>query len=804
MARTPEEIKEGNRLRKQEQRKREKAEKLTAKSQQAALASTEEERQKYTDEHARNLAWATEQDKKGVFYEGECLPHLDLFKMYYGANIHEVEVDDEDGPKRKKKAKKNWPNPSLQKITIKAVSYSEERDLGDGVKLSVDMPIEPDCIEGCDHKLCGIAHRQDKEVNDIVSFRRWLDLRNKARLDLFWLGRLQGYGLYHMSHQQVCDQFVQKKFQGMYFPGYTLDDFHSMMRKQKRYANLGIPAGVTTPVETREMMLLEPRSSYKSTINRIDVCQWLINAPDCRIMFITSTKDLAEEFATDIKKAHFYLADGAKPSAFQMLFPEFILTGRDGFSEQSLECPARIHHQPQPSVWASSMQIASTGKHCDICKFDDAVELKNSDTPEKRESLKHKINAYEDVRDPWGFTDVCGTRYFTTDWYGTRQLPQDENSKEVAPLLYSCRSSWELTPGDQKLFAGGHLTVRDVIQQRRAALVHPYKLTWEELSRTFKKKGDRSFRNQQLNIATDPKEDELFIHLFHEDVLRAHTYARSAAPKDMEIIQTWDTAYSEHRTADYSVGALLGIYKDKNNQPGVVVLDLVYDKWASGELASNMLAFYEKHRASVSKVYIEEANGIEFLMRNIQNLAKIRGSDFGNPGTFRLCERSNKSDAKYSRVRNLEFLLSNDRFWIVSGSWLDDLYKQFTDFCGKKSTQTKKDDIPDSISLVTYHLPITALQRNPDPRDIEKEHEERMAKAANEAAYNRTFGSPGTYKHPVASPPPVSVSQWVKRQRGYTPPPEPQVDLRPPQNPRADQLKKIIGKMNILPPGMRI
>jgi hypothetical protein len=138
-----------------------------------------------------------------------------------------------------------------------------------------------------------------------------------------------GYGLYHSAHKYVCDQFVQKYFEGLYYPGYTLDDFHDAMKRQKRYANLGTGV-VPGETETREMLLLEPRSSYKSTINRIDTVQWLINCPDIRIMFVTAFKELAKEFAVDVKKNNFYLSSHGSPTAFHLLFPEYVLTGIDG------------------------------------------------------------------------------------------------------------------------------------------------------------------------------------------------------------------------------------------------------------------------------------------------------------------------------------------------------------------------------------------------------------------------------------------------------------------------------------------
>jgi hypothetical protein len=515
-------------------------------------------------QHEMDLTWAQQQDASGKFYKSECRSCVTLLGIYEGGGLHQEESDEETSGSKKKKQKQVIPNPSTTKVTISATEFN-------------GIPINIDCEDPELSKL--------KEVDEIVSFQRWLDLRAKARRDLFWLGRLLGYGLFASSHQYVCDQFVQKNFEGMYFPGYTLDQFHAMMKKQKRYANYGTDV-VLGETETREMVLLEPRSSYKSTINRIDTVQWLINCPDIRIMFITAFKELAQEFAADVKTANFYLSPQGTPSSFQLLFPEYILTGIDGTSEQPMWCPARNLHQPQPSVWSTSMESSSTGKHCDLCKFDDAVDPKNSADDEMRAKLKFKINGYDDVRDPWGFTDFCGTVYFTNDWYGTRLLPEDEDSKEVAPLLYSRRGSWELDAEDFAAYVRpendpDRLTVRQIISQRKAKLLHPYKLTWKELDKILKKKGLRSFKNQQLNEATDPKSVTNFINQFKKEILEAHCYPRESAPKVGDIWQVWDTAYGEKATSDYSCGVTGMVYQRADGKYALCVLEIVFGKWRS-------------------------------------------------------------------------------------------------------------------------------------------------------------------------------------------------------------------------------
>ena len=751
--------------RKRNQRAREKQEREKLAALQPARP-TEEQINNRLSQHVRDLEWAQEQDAQGIFYKSECRPLVQLLAIYEGANINEKELEEEDEPLEKKKReikdKQRRPNPSVDAVSIRAIELIDS-----GIKVL----FEPDEWEY--ETLAGqkVNLRRLYEVDEVVSFRRWLDLRDKARKDLFWLCNLVNMSMYHKSHQMICDKFVQKNFDGLYFEGMNRGDLPGLFEKQVRVDRDG-----KTPTKT--MMLFAPRSGRKSTIDGIDAVQWMLNCPDARILIATAFRDLAKQLFGEIK-AYFYLPMSGDPTAFQILFPEYVLYGRAGSSDSPIKCPAALFKSKDPHVWKTSMESSSTGKRCDIRKLDDVVDYSNSNTEELRQTLVRKINATGDLVEPWGFTDVIGTRYFTKDWYGTR-MGRDEEGNEPEPYSYLSISAWIPKPQYRALYEQLLKEPNGMfkVTEEMVDLWFPQKLPFKALRSKLREKKEISFKNQQLNIATDPKEIDLYINQFDLDTLRAHQYDRTAAPQNMEIIQTWDIAYSEHsRTSDYSVGVTLGIYKNKNNEYCVVVIEVFFDKWKASELASNMIKYYEKHRPKC--VYIENSNGVNFLMENIKNYAKLRGSDiFSN---VRQRPVSNKPNAKRERIKDVEFLLGHDRLWFVGGHWIDETYKQLTEYTGGKSTTYRKDDIPDALSLgITSHLPSTALQHNPDPKDVEKEHEQRQAKAAKDAAYNRMFGNHSptrTPQQPAAAPTP------------------------PPQNPRAEQLKKLLGK--ILPPGMR-
>ena len=691
-------------------------------------ATPEEIGQRRT-QNARDLEWAQAQDLTNRYYKSECRSCVDLLAIYEGANVLDKESQDKDadeetsGSKKKPKKEENRPNPSQQKITIRALETN-------GILIEPNHPIE---------------FRQYYEVNEVVSFQRWLDLRDKARQNLFWLGRLLGLGLFHSVHQYVCDQFVQKNFDGLYFPGYNIDDFHDMLRAQKRFATDG-----ETPC--REMLLLESRGSYKSTINRADCISWLINCPDIRIMFITATRNLAKKSAKHIK-SYFYLKPKETPKAFHLLFPEYILRGVDGESEAPLECPARIHRQTEPSLWVTSMESTMTGDHCDVRKADDIVVPKNSANKELREALKFEFDGTDDILDQWGFSDVIGTPYFTDDWYGTRSRP-DEDTGEVTPYKFSRRGCWTLKTEYVLDYQSGQLRLKDITEDM-VTLTFPYKLSWKELRKTLNKKGERSFKNQQLCEATDPSVDDDYVNQFTMEVLRAHTHPPSGAPKsaDVEIYQAWDTAWNDTSTSDFSAGATVAIYKNQAGQYAACVLEVIFGKWKSSELVKNMVMFYEKWKPK--RVLIEKVNAAEYIDLAIKQQAILMGnSTIRDVIYWRPVDVQSK--AKRNRIMILELLLNEDRLCFCTGLWIDEMYKQLTRYTGEHSTSTRKDDIPDALALMLHFFPrgsygpVIATESVVDDPDLERRRA--MMKAQHKEMFGPRYQQPQAITPPTAEP----------------------------------------------------
>jgi predicted phage terminase large subunit-like protein len=711
------------------------------------------------------LAEVEHLDKEGKRFKSEARSYTKLVRLYYG-QPETGDADEELGgelekTKKEKKKGSKRPNPSETRIRIQDSNVDPaQRSKGRRRRTAEDISYE---------------------VDDVVNFWRWLELRDRARKDLFWLGRLLGKGLYRSVHQITCDQFVPKNFGGpwlnadgtedtrrapvesMYFEDYSLDDLHDFIDEHHQWRE-------------REMMLLDSRGFYKSTIDGVDSVQWLLNCPDIRILIITGEYKLAVAFAKEIK-GYFNLSEGQEPTAFHLLFPEYVLRGVDGTSAEPLFCPARIHDQKEGSLWVNSIVANLSGWHCDIKKGDDIVTDENSNSEEAREKIKVKYDGTDDLLDPHGFMDHIGTRYFTDDWYGTRLTPNPETG-EVAPIKYHKRGCWTVK--------AEYADIPPIkLTEDMVTLNFPQRWTFSKLRTVLLKKysthGDRYFRNQQLNEPTDAAEDSGFKISFTEQDLRAHMYQREAAPKSGDIFIVWDWALSDKKTSDYSVGVVARLYKNDAGEWAFVILEIVYDKWKHSELAFQIVALSKRYGPKVTM--IEKSNAFEYLKNEIDRV----GQRVGYQPYIYWKQPSREENAKRNRIKSVEILLNEHRLHFVLGPWIDDTIKQFTQYTGEKKNKGRKDDIPDAISYLLYVLPAEArpIIDKIDPEEekrIEEERDKQFLKARHREAY---FGSDGTRLHPgQPSQQAPTWRQWLRGETGEVKPPEPEPEPLKPVDPR--------------------
>jgi len=680
-------------------------------NEQKALVKEVKQEKKVSITEAREAVLELAQldsNSSGVHYKSEARSYKELGRLFYGLDSeyeNAVERSKEDGEKVKAKEDRPIIRPYEAEI------LGHVRQFGPAERMAVG----------------------DENLS-------WLELRDKARKDLYWLAKeVLGKDLYPHVHQIVCDQFVQKNFDGSFPEGYSLGDVHDAIKRQERLSNY---PDVNNPVPTREMMLLDPRGFYKSTLNGVDCVQWLIAVPDVRILILTGDYELALGFMRSIKR-YFYLAEGSKPSPFHLLFPEYALFGVEGQSKEPLITPARIlKDQIQPSLWCNNVVSGLSGWHCDICKGDDVVNNRNSNTEDTRDHVNFQYDSTSDIIDPWGFADHIGTRYFTTDWYGKRLSP-DKETGEIVPIKLFKRQAWTVRPGFEAV----------PLQRLTAEMVitaFPEKSDFNYLHKLLLKKGETSFRNQQLNEPIDAEGEQGFINPFNEDNLRKHMYPAAAAPQFGSVYITWDWAPTANQKSDWSVGVVARTYRipGPKEMYGLVILEIIYGKWKFSELALQIVMLAKKWNPT--QIVIENSPGAEGLKVELQRTGYRYATAL--PIYWEL--PSNQEHAKRNRIQSLEILLNDNRLWFVTGPWIDEMVKQMTGYTGSKDNKGRKDDIPDAMSMLRRFLPIGSIS-NMDPVELKRTLKEQADKALAKMQYDRYFNNYDT----SAPPPRVEVEQ---------------------------------------------
>jgi|GEM_PF-2266191 len=535
-----------------------------------------------------------------------------------------------------------------------------------------------------------------------VTFEQWLDLRDRCRKDLYFLGKnVLKKDLVPHVHGEPCREFlVQKNFDGVYHAGYTLEEVHRAIERQD-------------PIHER--VWLDPRGSYKSTIHGLDCTQWLLNCPDIRILILTGESTLGSSMLREIKH-YFHLPEDSEPTEFHRLFPEYIVRGDAGENRSPLVCPARRHFQKEASVWSNGVTATLSGWHCDILAGDDFVNDENSGSEDSRATVKAKYDNASNLVDQWGFQNHIGTRYDPDDWFGHRlKVPQDE-----APYKILLRSAWTPKPGYE------NVALKDLTEDM-VTLLFPEKLSYRALRKILFRDGERLFRCQQLNQPVSGLSVS-----FDEDVLRAH-FEPKARVEQGPLCMTWDTALTETAKADFSACCVARHSVDKQI---CNVLEIQCDRWKQSELAVAIVLAIRKWRPD--RILIEKPSGDELFRMELQRVAQKYGVSVANIFWLPIDKRPN---AKANRIKGLETLLAADRLWFVSGSWMDQTVEQFVKYTGERKNKGHKDDIPDAVSMQQVWLAAAPVPVA-DAEEVRKKVEEERKKLISKLWYERIFETP--------------------------------------------------------------
>jgi phage terminase large subunit-like protein len=167
--------------------------------------------------------------------------------------------------------------------------------------------------------------------------------------------------------------------------------------------------------KTHQLLLL-PRDHMKSALVAYRVAWELTRNPALRVLYISSTSNLATKQLKFIK-------DILTSDKYRLFWPDMVEkeeAKREKWTEReiSLDHPLRKEEAIRdPSIFTAGLTSNIVGMHCDIAVLDDVVVQGNAYTEDGREKVKDQYSLLSSIETVNAQEWVVGTRYHPKDLY---------------------------------------------------------------------------------------------------------------------------------------------------------------------------------------------------------------------------------------------------------------------------------------------------------------------------------------------------------------------------------------------------
>lgn len=317
-------------------------------------------------------------------------------------------------------------------------------------------------------------------------------------------------------------------------------------------------------------VLLMPRDHGKSRLIAYRVAWHITKNPDCRILYISATANLAEKqlkFIKDILTSNQYRRYWP-----EMINPEEGKREKWTNSEISVDHPKRKEEAVRdPTVFTGGLTTSLTGLHCDVAVMDDIVVYENAYTDEGRRKVESQYSLLASIQGSNAQVWVCGTRYHPKDLYAALVDMKEDVYDDSGEILGSnaVYEVFERAVEDVGDGTGQFLWPEQIRSDGRR-----FGFNAAILARKRAQYMDRTqFRAQYYNDPNDPGElriDRGAFQYYDKKFLSQEGGNWYYQNRKLNLFASVDFAYSLRDRADYTAIIVIGV--DGNNH--VYVLDI--------------------------------------------------------------------------------------------------------------------------------------------------------------------------------------------------------------------------------------
>ena len=362
-------------------------------------------------------------------------------------------------------------------------------------------------------------------------------------------------------------------------------------------------------------LLLFPRDHMKSALVAFRVAWYLTKDPTLRILYISSTSNLAQKQLSFIKQIF-------NSKEYQRYWPEHVNPEEGKRSkwtntEIELDHPKRkAEHVRDPSIFTAGLTTNIVGMHCDISVFDDIVTNDNAYTEEGRANVRTQYSLLASIEGAEAKQWVVGTRYHPNDLYSDMIAMQQDIFSEEGEI-----------EGQEPIY---HLFER-VVEDRGDGTgeflwprqLNPTNHKWYGFDRKIlaRKKGqylDRmQFRAQYYNDPSDPENIPVSTDKFQYYDPKYLTRSNGKwwyKDRRLNLYAAVDFAFSLREKADYTAIVVIGVDYENN----VYVLDV--DRFKTDRISD----YYERilhlvHKWDFRKLRAEVTSAQSVIVNELKN-----------------------------------------------------------------------------------------------------------------------------------------------------------------------------------------
>lgn len=186
----------------------------------------------------------------------------------------------------------------------------------------------------------------------------------------------------------------------------------------------------------RYQLLILPRDHMKSALVAYRVAWRLTKDPTLRVLYISSTSNLATKQLKFIK-------DIITSDVYRLYWPDMVIkeeANREKWTEReiSVDHPLRkAEHIRDPSIFTAGLTSNIVGLHCDIKVLDDVVVDSNAYLEDGRAKVEDQYSLLSSIGTVLDEEWVVGTRYHPKDLYTTLMEREVETFNDVGEVIGS-------------------------------------------------------------------------------------------------------------------------------------------------------------------------------------------------------------------------------------------------------------------------------------------------------------------------------------------------------------------------------